>query len=217
MQKNDLNSQVLGVIPARGGSKGIPRKNIKELLGHPLIWWSIQAAKHSKLLDRFVVSTEDKEIAEISDQLGAEVLFRSADLASDEAILTDVLGDILKRIQAEIVVLLVPTSPVRVNDIIDSAIKLFLEKDPDSLATGYINNYSEWGTVAEIPRQKKQGYFVADGCVYIHKAEVLRNGNWFGEKLEKMVIPHYYNFDIDDEADFWAVEGIIKRLSGGLR
>lgn len=203
---------ILGVIPARGGSKGIPRKNIKELCGHPLIWWTIQAAKESKKLDKFIVSTEDEQISSLSKKFGAEVLPRSSHLASDEAILTDVLIDILRQIKADIVVLLVPTSPIRINNIIDRAIKLFLDKKVDSLATGYMNKYSEWGTVPEIPRQKKKGHFIADGCIYIHKAEVILEGKWYGDTLEKMIVPHYYNFDIDDEADFWAVEGIIKNM-----
>lgn len=67
---------ILGVIPARGGSKGIPRKNIKELYGKPLIAWTIEAAKQSKLLDRYVVSTEDEEIAEVARKYEAEVIYR---------------------------------------------------------------------------------------------------------------------------------------------
>ena len=72
-------------IPARGGSEGIPKKNIKQICGKPLIAWTIEAAKKSKLLDRFVVSTEDKEIAEISEKCGAEVIERPRELATDEA------------------------------------------------------------------------------------------------------------------------------------
>ncbi|MCK5260587.1 MAG: acylneuraminate cytidylyltransferase family protein [Thermoplasmatales archaeon] len=203
---------ILGVIPARGGSKAIPRKNIKKLLGYPLIWWTIQAAKESERLDRFVVSTEDEEIAEISRSFGAEVIPRPSHLASDRSIITDVLKHILEKIKADIIVLLVPTSPVRVNNIIDRSIDLFLKKDVDSLATGYMSKYSEWGTSPEIPRQGKKSYFIADGCVYIHKAKVILSGNWYGKKLEKMVVPHYYNFDIDEEADFWAVEGLLTNL-----
>ena len=203
---------ILGVIPARGGSKAIPRKNISELLGYPLIWWSIQAAKESKRLDQFVVSTEDEEIVLLSKSFGAEVLPRPASLASDDAILTDVLQHVLENIKADIVVLLAPTSPIRVKNIIDRAIELFLESDVDSLATGYMCKYDEWGTAPEIPRQKKKGRFIADGCVYIHKAEVILNGNWYGKRLKRMIVPHYYNFDIDDEADLWAVEGILTNM-----
>ena len=141
---------ILGVIPARGGSKAIPRKNTTELLGHPLIWWSIQAAKESKRLDRFIVSTEDEEIASLSSSFGAEVLPRPSSLASDESILTDVLQHVLEHIKADIVVLLVPTSPIRINNIIDRAIELFLEKGVDSLATGYMFKYDEWGIATQL-------------------------------------------------------------------
>ena len=75
---------ILGVIPARGGSKGIPGKNIRPLLGKPLIAWSIEAARNAKLLDRFVVSTEDAGIAEVARRFGAEVVDRPADLAADD-------------------------------------------------------------------------------------------------------------------------------------
>ena len=203
---------ILGVIPARGGSKGIPRKNLRKLLGHPLIWWSIEAAKESKRLDRFVVSTEDEEIASISKSFGAEVLPRPSLLASDEAIVRNVLQHALEHIKADVIVLLYPTAPIRVNNIIDRAIELFLESDVDSLATGYMCKYDEWGTVPEIPRQKKKGRFIADGCVLIHRAEVILSGKWYGKRLKRMIVPHYYNFDIDDEADLWAVEGVLKNL-----
>ena len=203
---------ILGVIPARGGSKGIARKNVRNLLGRPLVEWSVRAAKGSKRLDRFVVSTEDSEIASVSSGLGAEVLNRPCSLASDEAILTYVLRHVLEHIRADIIVLLAPTSPIRVDNIIDRAIKSFLESGADSLATGYMCKYDEWGTVPEMPRQNKKGYFIADGCVYIHKAEVLLSGKWYGKKLKRMVVPHYYNFDIDDEADLWAVEGILTNM-----
>jgi len=82
---------ILGVIPARGGSKGIPRKNIRMIAGKPLIAWTIEAALKAKLLDRLVVSTEDREIARIAGDRGAEVIGRPAELASDEATTLSVL------------------------------------------------------------------------------------------------------------------------------
>jgi hypothetical protein len=94
---------ILGVIPARGGSKGIPRKNVKSLCGKPLIAWSIEAAKKSKLLDRFVVSTEDEEITKVARKYGAEVIHRSPELAKDETLILAVLQDVLKKIDAKIV------------------------------------------------------------------------------------------------------------------
>lgn len=203
---------IFGIIPARGSSKGIPRKNLKELCGYLLIWWSIQAAKESKLLDNYIVSTEDEEISTTAKKYGAEVLPRPPHLAADDSILIGVVKHVNEHIKADIFVLLCPTSPIRIGNIVDKAIKRFIDRETDSLATGYMSKYYEWGTIPEIPRQKKKGFFIADGCVYIHKAEVLLNGKWYGDKLEKMAVPHYYNFDIDEEADLWAVEGVFNNL-----
>ena len=97
---------ILGVIPARGGSKGIPRKNIRPIAGKPLLAWTIEHAKASKLLTRFVVSTEDAEIAKIARGRGAEVLKRPAKLAGDKADTLPVLQHALDAIPADIVVLL---------------------------------------------------------------------------------------------------------------
>lgn len=113
--KSQKKYKILGITPARGGSKTIPRKNIKEICGKPLIAWTIEAAKKSKLLDRYVVSTENEEIAEISKKYGAEVIDRPKALATDTTPTLPVLQDVLKKIDAEIVVLLQCTSPVRKN------------------------------------------------------------------------------------------------------
>jgi len=104
---------ILGVTPARGGSKSIHRKNIKELCGKPLVAWTIEAARQSKLLDRYVVSTEDKEIAQIAEKYGAEVVERPPELATDEASTLSVLQDVLGKIDADVVVVLQATSPIR--------------------------------------------------------------------------------------------------------
>ena len=93
---------ILGITPARGRSKGIPKKNIRMICGEPLIAWTIEAARQSKLLDRYVISTEDAEIAEISTKYGAEVIERSSELATDEASTLSVLQDVLKQIDADI-------------------------------------------------------------------------------------------------------------------
>ncbi len=202
----------LGVIPARGGSKGIPRKNIRPLLGRPLIAWSIDAARESEYIDRFVVSTEDPEIAEVATREGAEVLWRPAELAQDDTTTVAVLQQVLKEIDSEVVVLLQPTSPVRVDNILDRAMERFLETGVDSLSTGYMVKAVEWGAMQNTPRQKIKGFFYDDGCVIINKAWVLRQGRWFGDTREPMIVEKHYNFEIDDEVDFWAVERIMDRL-----
>lgn len=207
---------ILGVIPARGGSKGIPGKNIRPLLGKPLIVWSIEAARESRLIDRFVLSTEDAEIASAAREVRAEVLDRPEELATDTATTVSVLQHVLERIDADTVVLLQPTSPIRVDNIIDRAIKRFLDSGCDTLATGYDSHHFGWTTATEnVPRQKLDGYFRDDGNVYVFKSEVLKAGRWTGNRLECLEVSSIYNLEIDTLADFWATEGILRHVLDG--
>jgi len=203
---------ILGVIPARGGSKSLPRKNILSFCNRPLIAWSIDAAKEAELLDRFIVSTEDEEIAEIARLEGAEVLPRPAELATDSATTVSVLMHVLEHIHADVLVVLQPTSPIRSGKIIDRVISRFKETRVDSLATGYIVKTIEWGTHNNLPRQSIKGYFYDDGNVYVHRADVLRQGRWYGERLERMIVEHHYNLEIDDQVDLWAAEAVMRNL-----
>ena len=100
---------IVGVTPARGGSNGVPRKNIRPLAGKPLIAWTIETALESKLLDRYLVSTEDPKIAEVARRCGAEVLERPKNLATDEVGTLQVLQHLLSQVPAETVVLLQAT------------------------------------------------------------------------------------------------------------
>lgn len=204
---------ILGVIPARGGSKGIPRKNIRPLCGKPLIAWTIEAAKASKLLDRYVVSTEDGEVAKIAIAAGAEVLERPHELATDEATTLGVLQHVLRHIPADTVVLLQATSPIRDPDLIDRCIRRFLDTRPDSLATGFICKYVEYASDRgrELRRQEIPGFFYDDGNVYIMKADLVREGDRYGRRIERMLVDREHNIDIDDEFDFWLAEQVIAR------
>jgi CMP-N-acetylneuraminic acid synthetase len=132
-------TNVIAIIPARGGSKGIPRKNIRLLAGKPLIAYTIEAAFTSKM-DKVIVSTEDEEIAEISKKYGAEVIERPKGLAKDETPTIDVIFHVLEILKAknynpDIVVLLQPTSPLRNAEDIYNAIKLFLDSDCESVVS----------------------------------------------------------------------------------
>lgn len=206
------NKQIIAIIPARGGSKNIPRKNIKIIAGKPLIVWSIEAAKNSKYIDRVIVSTEDKEIAEVSKDAGAEVLDRPEELATDTATTIAVMQHAIKNIKGDVFVLLQPTSPIRINNLIDKAIEKFIESGADTLATGRICKDYEWGTVNNIPRQKLTGWFYDDGNVYVHKPEHLKEGKWTGKKLGKMMIDQIYNYEIDSPLDFYIVECLMGRF-----
>ena len=207
-------AMILGITPARGGSKSISKKNIKEICGKPLIAWTIEAAKKSKLLDRYVVSTEDEEIAEIARRYGAEVVPRPPELATDEATTLSVLQDVLKKIDADIAVLLQCTSPVRDDSLIDYCIKRFLETNADSLATGFICKFYEWGTYSA-RRQNLKGFFHDDGNVYVLKSELILNASTdeelWGKKMERVLIDKDQNFEIDEEFDFWLNEQILKK------
>jgi N-acylneuraminate cytidylyltransferase len=210
------NKKVIAVIPARGGSKGIPRKNIKLINGKPLLIWSILSAKNSKYIDKIIVSTEDKEIAAVSTSAGAEVLERPKKYAADFATTIEVLQHAIKEIpDYDIIILLQPTSPLRTGGLIDEAIERFVKSKADTLATGYICKDYEWGTKNNIPRQKLKGWFYDDGNIYIHKTDYLKQGNWTGKKKEKMIIEKKYNFEIDDEIDFYIVEKLMQKYEQG--
>lgn len=207
---------ILGVTPARGGSKGIPRKNIRFIGGKPLIVWSVEAAKASKLLERYVVSTEDPEIEKVALAAGAEVLFRPNELATDEATTLSVLQHVLSQIPAEVVVLLQPTSPIRDPDLIDRCIQKFFDTQADSLATGFMCKYVEYGK-NELRRQDIPGFFYDDGNVYVIRAGLVRQADRIGKRIERMVLDRDQNVEIDEDFDFWLAEQILKRRMGSSK
>lgn len=203
---------ILGLIPARGGSKGVPRKNIRRCAGKPLIAWTIEAARQSKRLDSFVVSTEDEEIAQIAREWGAVVSKRPAELASDEATTEDLMQHVLAEFPtAQVLVLLQPTSPVRDPDLIDRCIDQFLETGVDSLATGFVCKFVEYGK--PVPRRQEiPGFFYDDGSVYVMRADFPRHGDRYGDKLGHLETDREQNVEIDDEFDFWlAGQVLLKR------
>lgn len=207
---------IIGLIPARGGSKGVPGKNIKMIYGKPLIVWSIERALESKLLERVVVSTDSKEIAEISRMAGAEILMRPADLATDTASTLDVMIHALKYCPADTLVLLQPTSPCRASGLIDECIEDFQQGDYDSLATGWNCDYKEYATNT-LPRQQIKGFFYDDGNVYVMKATNVLAGDRYGKKICRKIISKYQNAEIDDAYDFWLLEKILeKQMTEGI-
>jgi len=200
---------ILGITPARGGSKTIPRKNIREIAGKSLIAWTIEAASASRLLNTYVVSTEDAEIASVAKRYGAEVIDRPRKLASDRATTLSVMQDVLRKIPADIVVLLQCTSPVREEGLIDKCIQTFLDAKADCLATGFICNLYEWGSYDNKRRQDLKGWFHDDGNVYVMKAQNILKGELWGKKREQLTISRAQNFEIDEEFDFWLNEQIL--------
>jgi len=214
--------KILAIIPARGGSKGIPRKNIKLLAGKPLIAYTIQTALRSKHLDRVVVSTDDKEIAEISKRYGAEVAIRPPELSGDKANKRDIVFDCLKG--EDIVIVLQPTSPLRTTDDIDKAIELFTKNKCESVISVCESN-PYWSfkikkylepvlgfEYFEINRQDLPKAYITIGAIFISATKTLDDYNgFFTNKMLPYIMPLERSIDIDTEFDFWLVEQILKK------
>lgn len=202
---------ILGVIPARGGSKGIPKKNLQLVHHKTLIEWTIDAARQSQLLGRWIVSTEDHEIAEIAALHGAEVLDRPQHLATDTTPTLAVLQHALTKIDAEILVLLQPTCPIRSSGLIDRCIRQFQDTQADSLATGFICKFQEYASRNNLRRQDRTGFFYDDGNVYVLRAEMIRRGEQFGNRIEQVTLDREQNIEVDDWFDLWIAEKVLER------
>lgn len=154
--------KVVAFIPARGGSKGIPRKNLAPVAGRPLLAWTIDGALGSRAVTHTVVSTEDGEIATAARELGADVLARPPELAADDTPMQPVIAHALKELGApEILVLLQPTSPLRRAEHVDEAVELLLASGADSVVS-----------VVEVPHRYRPGSLMAlDGDRLVRLAD----------------------------------------------
>lgn len=228
MKRGNVSSNIVAIIPARGGSKGIPGKNTKELAGKPLIAYTLEATLSSKLRDRVVVSTDDKEIAGIAERYGAKVIMRPAELATDTAPTEPVLEHAVKWLEEyeiykpDIIVLLQPTSPLRNREHIDEALSMFLGNDYDSLLSVCPTHAFLW-SVGENGacsinydfknRQRRQDIvpeYRENGAIYITKYEVLmREHNRLGGKIGLYVMSEEDSLEIDTEFDFWLCQQVI--------
>ena len=203
---------IVAVIPARGGSKGLPGKNIKIINGKPLIAWSIESALQSSKIDKVLVSTDSEEIKKVAVQWGAEVIDRPAILATDEATTIAVLEHIVKVIpEIESIILLQPTSPLRDSNLIDTCIGIYEQGNFTNLATGYWCKYKEFGSHNNLRRQEYKGFFYDDGNVYILSKEIIKKGEWCGDNPCKHVIDRQMNYEIDDAIDFIILEALMKK------
>jgi len=201
---------ILGIIPARGGSKGIPKKNIKEIAGKPLIVWTIESAQKSKLLDDFVVSTDDLNIVKVAQHNGAKVTQRLPKFATDTSPIIDTLKDLVNKIPCDTVVLLQATSPIRSPHLIDLCIKTYQTLDVDSVATGFECKFKPYGTNVK-RRQDYKGFMYDDGSIYVINADIIRQGKLFTDKVKVINTSREENVEIDDDYDFWLAEQILKK------
>jgi CMP-N-acetylneuraminic acid synthetase len=203
---------IIGIIPARAGSKEIPRKNIIDLKGHPLIYYTIKSANKSNL-DEIIVSTEDKEIKEISESLGARVIDRPIEFAQDTSPTEDAIRHVLENVECDGFVLLQCTSPLRSYIDINDAIEL-LESGYDTVVSvsDFYGDVFEGDKPLTIdhkkPRRRQDiNQVIVTGVLYGANTEYfLETGNLIGENNTFLKIPKERSFDIDDMIDFKIVE-----------
>jgi YrbI family 3-deoxy-D-manno-octulosonate 8-phosphate phosphatase len=237
--------EVLAIIPARGGSKGIPRKNIREFAGYPLIAYSIAAGLQAETVTRTIVSTDDEEIAVVARTLGGEVPFlRPAELASDQALDLPVYQHALQWLkdkegyQPDVVVQLRPTSPVRPLDCVDRAVRMLLDNPGADCVRGVVpagqNPYKMWcrdeqsGKISPLlqipgiaepfnaPRQILPPVFWQTGHIDAIRPEViLKKNSMTGDTILGMVIDPQFTIDIDTPKDWARSEWLV--WHGGLQ
>jgi CMP-N,N'-diacetyllegionaminic acid synthase len=221
--------KVLGIITARGGSKGIPRKNIKDLCGRPLICHTIEAANKSKLLTRVIVSTDNKEIADISKECSGDVPFmRPKELAQDESTSIEVVQHVVSELKKQgeeydYIMILQPTSPLRTSNDIDECIKIAIKNNADSVMSmkevddfsqkkmkkiieGKILPYFEKEGKASSRRQDLENSYKRNCAIYLTKTNLIMKGDLFGESSYAHVMPEERSVDINSPVDFELAE-----------
>lgn len=231
--------KVIAIIPARGGSKGLPRKNIRLLRNKPLIAHSIETAKKSKLIERVFVTTDDQEIADVALKYGAEVPFiRPKELAQDDTPPAPVLKHALQflkekeNMKPEIIVWLEPPSPFRTADEIDEAVTLLQsDHEADSLRSvvePFQNPFKSWKLDGKYmkplieqkgksffngPRQEVPKTYCQNGVIFLIKYDtIMKKGNFFGDNILPYIMEDDRFVDIDHEEDLELAEWYFKRF-----
>jgi N-acylneuraminate cytidylyltransferase len=232
-------TEILAIIPARGGSKGIPRKNIRNFAGYPLIAWSIAAAKKSELVTRIIVSTDDEEIAAVAREWGAETPFlRPVELAQDKTTDLPVFEQALKWLEdvegyrPDIIVQLRPTSPVRPGTMVDDAIRILLENTDADCVRGVVpagqNPFKMWHFNGEgeplkpllkvdgidepynAPRQILPPVYWQTGHIdAIRDATITQKKSLTGDVIYPLLIDPKYTVDIDTLPDWAKYEALV--------
>jgi CMP-N-acetylneuraminic acid synthetase len=227
--------KILGIIPARGGSKGVPRKNVRMLAGKPLIVYTIDAAKGSRLLKRLLVSTDDPEISRIARSFDCQVIERPAELAQDTTPMLSVIQHALRfldereRYHPDITVILQPTAPLRTSKHIDQALRLLENPEIDSvvsvsLVPGHYNPH--WQFIIQdgelrlftgqsfgqiiMRRQDLPATYTRNGAIYAFKTALLmEHKTIYGNHCHAYIMPPEDSINIDSEQDFWQAERLV--------
>ncbi len=222
---------ILGVIPARGGSKSVPRKNLAVVAGRSLLQHTIDVANTASTIDRVVVSTEDPEIADEAARLGAEVIERPTELAADETRTEPVLIHAVQELatsgyQADVIVTLEPTSPLRSASTINRCVDAVLRGERDAVitvceTTALVGQLSEDGTFTHlIPglprrRQERPAVYRETSTVYATRSSLLlERQSLLGDEPFGVVIPPHEAVDINERLDLIIAEALIESQEG---
>jgi len=221
--------KILAIIPARGGSKGIPLKNIKKLSGKPLIKYTINTAQKSKKIDKIIVSTDNKKIARISKSLGVEIPFlRPKKISANSSQTIDLVKHVIKKLKKnefipDIITILQPTSPFRTSQMIDESINLLKKFDATSVISVTEmkkHPYSSFWFQNKFLKSFKKDYqrfyqrqlfpklFYPTGSIYTFWTSTLtKYDSLYGPRIKPMIInDEMKNLDIDNEFDFFVAE-----------
>lgn len=219
------NKRILAIIPARGGSKRLPRKNILSLAGKPLIAWTIEAGLKSKYIDEVVVTSDDMEILNVSKAYGALTVNRPAKLASDTSTTFDAVEHALRKQKTfDYVVLLQPTSPLRIAQHINEAIELLFDKKAEAVVSiCEVEHSPSWSNVLpengcmdsflpsgleNIRSQDLEKYYRINGAIYISNTEsLIKQRTFFLKKnIFGYIMESKSSIDIDTKFDFQLAE-----------
>ncbi len=224
----------IGIVPARGGSKRLPNKNLLYLAGKPLIAWTLEAALKSKYLDHIVVSSDKDEILKVARDYGVETVKRPKELATDSAKTVDVVRHVLESIKKEYnyIVLLQPTSPLRTERHIDESIEFLISKNADAVISVceteypplWCNTLPEDLSMENFIRKEIIGtrsqdlpkYYRLNGAIYICKSdELIKQKTFFLNKnIYAYIMDRKSSIDIDDETDFLLAKTLIRNKKG---
>jgi len=222
--------KTIAIMPARGGSKGIPRKNVVDIAGKPMLAWNIEAAEASAFVDSVYVSTDDPEIAEVARRYGAQVIDRPEELAGDEATSESALVHALEVLNErgeapELLVFMQCTSPLTATEDVDAAIQKLIDEEADSCLTVTDFHYFIWKQNEEgmadginhdkrfrPRRQDREPQFVENGAIYVMKVTGFLEANhrFFG-KTVMSIMPQERCFEIDESADLQIAEALLQR------
>ena len=226
------NKTFLAIIPARGGSKRLPRKNVLDLNGKPLLAWSIEAGLKSKYIDKVIVSSDDDEILSVSKKYGANTIQRPAELANDTATTFDAIKHIIENIEKyNYIIILQPTSPLRTQKHIDEAIEELFMKNADAVVSVCEMEHSPlWSNTlpkdnslsnfiqTQIKNQRSQDletYFRLNGAIYICSTKRLLSEKTFFIKnnIFAYKMSRENSIDIDGKIDFELAKLYMKEIN----